>query len=193
MTDKTITSIFIVPSLKIPKDQLLENDFVNGYIIDLEQDFQYEDSVYLLFKPKDIIKFREFLDNEYERTEQVIEDYDYEGGFVVVVYKLDAEYKQDYQLVKLGRYSETSEDFQKLFPKVVKLKKNGLHRDELSLQYRVFNKTQDLIEYWEKKLGIEWDADLEVWEGWNKDKEILNINKLKNDESKRNIRNLSVK
>jgi hypothetical protein len=188
MADKTITSIFIVPTLKIPKDQLLENGFINGYIQDVEQDMQYNNSVYLLFNPKDLIKFRDFLDDEYERTEQIIEDYDYDGGFVVVVYKLDEQYKQEYELVKLGKYSETSEDFQKLFPKVVKLKKNGLHRDELSLQHRVFNKTEDLIEYWEKKLGIDWNSDLEAWEGWNKEKEILNINKLKINESTGSIK-----
>ena len=33
--EKTITSIFMVPTLKIPKEQLLKNNFINGYIKDL--------------------------------------------------------------------------------------------------------------------------------------------------------------
>lgn len=176
---KTITSIFMVPTLRIPKNALKNNGFINGYVEDAERDFQYPDAVYLLFLPKDIPKFREFLDDEYERTENIIEDYDYEGGFVVVVYKLDSRWRKDYALIKQGRYSKTSGSFQKLFPKVIKIMKNGLHRDEVSLQYRVFNKTEDMIEYWENKIGIEWDDEFEVWEGYDKNKEILHINKLK--------------
>ena len=74
----TITSIFIVPTLSIGKDKLINNGFVNGYIKDGKRDVQYENAVYLLFKPKDLDKFREFLDGEYERTQSLIDDYDYE-------------------------------------------------------------------------------------------------------------------
>ena len=75
---KTITSIFMVPTLNVPKDALLNNGFLNAYVGDVDKDIQYENSVYLLFLPKDIEQFREFLDDEYERTESVIEDYDYD-------------------------------------------------------------------------------------------------------------------
>lgn len=169
----------MVPSLRVPKNALRDNGFINGYVQDAERDFQYPGAVYLLFLPEDILKFREFLDEEYERTEQIIEDYDYEGGFVVVVYKLDTRWKKDFDLVKQGRYSATSSSFQKLFPKVIKIKKNGLHRDEISLQYRIFNKTEDMVEYWENKIGIDWQDDFEVWDGYDEDKEILRINELK--------------
>jgi hypothetical protein len=179
MIDKTITSIFMVPTLKVPKNELLDNKFINGYIKDVDNEIEYKNSIYLLFQPDDISKFREFLENEYERTKEIIEDYDYTGGFVVVVYQLNKKYANDYSLIKLGKYSKTSSSFQALFPKVIKIKKNGLHRDELSLQYRIFNKTRDLIEYWEKKIGISWDDNFELWEGWDEDKEILNINDVK--------------
>lgn len=179
---KNITSIFIVPTLKVPKDALKGNGFINGYIKDLRKEDQYEDSIYLLFKPKDLDKFREFLDYEYERTKTVIEDYDYEDGYVVVVYQLDNKYKKDYDLVRQGKYSKTSANFQKLFPKVVKITRNGLHKDEISLQYRIFNKAEDLVNFWEEKLGIDLEAsigkDFEVWDGWDESKEILEIDKI---------------
>jgi len=54
-----------------------------------------------------------------------------------------------------------------------------LHRDEISLQYRVFNRTEDLVKFWEDKLGVEFDDDQEVWHGFELDKETLNIQKLK--------------
>jgi len=169
----------MVPSLKVPKNSLKDNGFINAYLDDVGRDFKYNNVIYVLFLPTDLAKFREFLDNEYERTTEIVEDYDYEGGFVVLVYKLNMKWETDFDLIKQGRYSETSDNFQKLFPKVIKIKKNGLHRDEISLQYRVFNKTDDMIKYWENKLGIDWDDSLEVWEGFDEGKEVLDINKMK--------------
>jgi hypothetical protein len=175
----TITSIFIVPTLSIGKDKLLDNGFVNGYIKDNKRDIQYENAVYLLFKPENLDKFRNFLDNEYERTKSIIDDYDYEDGYVVVVYEINPRLKGDVELVKQGKYSQTSPAFQGSFPKVVQIKKNGLRRDEISLQYRVFNKTEDLVKFWEDKLGVELPSDVEVWHGFFEENEVLDLDKIK--------------
>jgi len=175
----TITSIFIVPTLSIGKEKLLDNGFVNGYIKDNKRDIQYENAVYLLFKPENLDKFRNFLDNEYERTKSIIDDYDYEDGYVVVVYEINPRLKGDVELVKQGKYSQTSPAFQGSFPKVVQIKKNGLRRDEISLQYRVFNKTEDLVKFWEDKLGIELPSDVEVWHGFFEENEVLDLDKIK--------------
>ena len=173
----------MVPTLKVPKDALRGNGFINAYVRDVRKEDHYDECIYLLFKPENLDKFREFLDNEYERTKAVIEDYDYEDGFVVVVYKLDDKYKNDFVLVKQGKYSKTSKDFQKLFPKVIKITRNGLNKDEISLQYRIFNKAEDLVSFWEDKLGIDLieivGDDFEVWEGWDESKEILELDKIK--------------
>lgn len=178
---KTITSIFMVPTLKIGKEKLTENNFINAYSKDASKDVQYNNAVYLLFHPKNLDKFREFLDDQYEKTKSIIDDYDYEGGFVVVVYQLDKKFSKDFNLIKQGKYSKTSREFQALFPKIVKIKKNGRQKDELSLQYRVFNQTEDLREYWEEKLDVQFDDDMEVWQGWIEEKEILFIDKLKEE------------
>lgn len=176
---KTITSIFMVPTLKIPREDLHGNGFINGYIKDGSKEVQYENCIYLLFQPKDLDKFREFLDSEYERTKAIVDDYDYQDGFVVVVYQLDGKFKKDFMLIREGLYSRTSKEFQALFPKVIKIKKNGLQRDEISLQYRVFNRTEDLIKFWEEKLDVEFSDNQEVWHGFDEKNEILNIEKLK--------------
>lgn len=183
----TCTTIFMVPTLKNPKDSLKNNGFINAYIEDEMSDSEYKDCIYVLFKPDDVDLFKDFLDNEYERTKQIVEDYDYKGGFVVVVYKLNKKFDKDFKKVKQGEYSKTSKEFQKLFPKVVKLKKNGLHRDELSLQYRIFNKTKDLIEYWQEKIGTSstWKDEYEVWSGFDIENETLTKKVL--NESRKNI------
>jgi hypothetical protein len=176
---KTITSIFIVPILKINKDDLKNNGYSNGYVEDGRKDIQYENSLYLLFKPENLDRFRTFLDNEYERTKNIIDDYDYENGYVVIVYKIDDKFKKDVELIKEGKYSKTSKVFQEMFPKTIKIQRNGLSRDEISLQYRVFNKTPDLIEFWEKKLNVTFDDAQELWEMFVKEEEILNLDKIK--------------
>jgi hypothetical protein len=176
---KTITSIFIVPTLSIGKEKLADNGYINGYIKDGKRDVQYDNAVYLLFKPQDLDKFKGFLDEEYERTKSIIDDYDYEDGYVVVVYQLNSRLEKDFELIKQGKYSETSKKYQEIFPKIVKINKNGYQKDEVSLQYRVFNKTKDLREFWEDKLGIDFDESFEVWEGFFEENETLNLNKLK--------------
>jgi hypothetical protein len=175
----TITSIFIVPTLSIGREKLIDNGFVNGYIKDGMRETQYKNAVYLLFKPNNLDKFKVFLDSEYERTKSIIDDYDYEEGYVVVVYEINSKLKNDIELIKQGKYSKTSPAFQGIFPKVVQIKKNGLRRDEISLQYRVFNKTDDLIQFWEDKLGVQLPEDLEVWHGFFEEFETLDLNKIK--------------
>jgi hypothetical protein len=176
---KTITSIFMVPTLKVGKEKLVDNNFINAYSKDGRKDVQYENAVYLLFKPDSLDKFKEFLDGEYERTKNIIDDYDYEDGYVVVVYALNDKFKRDFKLIRQGKYSTTSPEFQALFPKIVKIKKNGLHKDEISLQYRVFNKTEDLRVFWEEKFDVEFDDDMEVWGTFIEEDETLNLNKIK--------------
>ena len=168
----------MVPTLKVDRTSLMENGFVNAYVEDVKRQPAYKDAVYLLFQPKDLDKFREFLEDEYERTKDIIDEYDYEGGYVVVVYKLNPKFKSDFLLVKEGLYSQTSKDFQSMFPKIVKIQKDGFKRDEISLQYRIFNKTADLVKYWEDRLGVEFDEDQEIWHGFILEDEILDIDKI---------------
>lgn len=175
----TITSIFIVPTLSIGREKLLGNGFVNGYIKDVRRDVQYENAVYLLFKPTDLDKFRDFLDKEYERTKSIIDDYDYEDGYVVLVYEINDRLKADIELIKQGKYSKTSKKFQEIFPKVVKIRRGNIQKDEISLQYRVFNKTEDLVQFWEDKLGVELPEDVEVWHGFFEEFETLDLDKIK--------------
>jgi len=179
---KTITSIFIVPTLKINRDKLKDNGYLNGYLSDDRRDVQYKNAVYLLFKPDNLDRFREFLDSEAVRTKSLLDDYDYEDGFVVVVYKLDNKWKADFVLIKQGKYSKTSKEFQESFPKVLKIVKNGLHKDQVALQHKIFRKTDDLRQYWEDRLGIEFDDDMEVWDGFEIENETLNLTTIKQQE-----------
>ena len=49
----------------------------------------------------------------------------------------------------------------------------------MSLQFRVFNKTIDLQEYWEDKLGVRFTSEHEFWEGFHIENEVLNLDEIK--------------
>ena len=176
------TSIFMIPTLGIKKEFLEENNCINAFCSDSKRDIQYEDAVYLLFKPTDLDKFKSFLDSERERTKALIDDYDYEGGYIVLVYQLDKKWKNDFQLIKEGKYSKTSNDFQQIFPKVRKMVIDGKQADQISLQWRIFKKTEDMREFWENDekwgSGVRFTEDMEVWPIWKEEREILNIDNI---------------
>lgn len=178
ISNKTITSIFMVPTININKQALLKNNFINAYSKDIGNDIDYEDSVFLLFLPKDIDSFRRFLEEEYERTKDIIEDYDYAGGYVVVVYKLNPEFKEDFDKVRNSKYSSTSKKFQKLFPQKVRLKGSKEFQD--SVQYLIFTKDTQLLDFWEEIIGTTKISshNLEVWPGYNELLETLDIKNL---------------
>jgi hypothetical protein len=178
---KTITSIFMVPTLKIPKGALIDNGFINGYVGDTSREYQHQESIYVLFKPTNLEKFKEFLEEEYERTKDIIEEYDYTDGYVVVVYKLNKKYKKDFEKVEKGMYSQTSPSFQKDFSKTISVRKGAVTTDLISLQYKIFNKTQDLVDFWEDKLGTTFKKEYELWEAFDRDKELLDITKIKEE------------
>jgi len=179
----TITSIFLVPTLKIDRDKLKANDFINGYISDARKDVQHKDAVYLLFKPKDLDKFRIFLDEQHDKRKDIIDDYDYEDGYVVVVYKLNSKWKKDFLLIREGLYSKTSKEFQNTFPKIISVTgEKGIKKQSPALQHRIFSRSSQLIEFWEEKLDIKFTEDMEVWDGFIIEKETLDLDKIKTEE-----------
>jgi len=175
----TNTSIFIVPTLGINRDGLKNNGYLNGYIKDGRREEQYENCAYLLFRPTNLDKFKDFLDFEYERTQTIIDDYDYEDGFIILVYQLDPKFRKDFELIKKGQYSKTSLEFQSLFPETLKVLEGKKYVEKTSIQHLVFTKDSSLKEHWEDKLGTRFDNKMEVWRGWEDDKEVLNLNEIK--------------
>lgn len=180
---KTVTTIFIVPTLSINKESLKENGFINGYISDERKDVQYKDAVYLLFKPTNLDKFRAFLDEQQSRGKGVIDDYDYENGYVVVVFNINKKWKKDILLVRQGLYSLTSSSYQATFPKTILLQKGKVQKEEISLQHRIFKKAEDLRNYWEQKIDIPFTEDMEVWDGFHIENETLDLDKFKQEET----------
>ena len=49
------------------------------------------------------------------------------------------------------------------------------------LQVQIFEKSEDMIRYWEDKLDVTLGEDMEVWPDFNLEKETLFLDKVKNE------------
>lgn len=177
----TVSSIFLVPTLKIEEKHIKTHGFINGYNFAPDKEEYNENFVFLLFKPKNMDNFQWFVDEEYDRTDAILEDFDVDKGYVVLVYRLNAAFKTDFDLIRQGKYSKTSQKFQELFKKVKTIIREGEPKDEMSLQWKIFTKAEDLREFWEgdDMIGQRLPKDSEVWYEFNEEKETLTVDKIK--------------
>ncbi len=180
---KTITSIFIVPTLEIPKQDRIDNGLINGYIAETITDNKFSECVFLLFKPLFPSRFRKFVNKEYESEREILFDYDIENGFAVLVYRLNPKFNDDFELVKKSKYSQTSIDFQKKFPETIDIfdNKRKVTTKEKSLQYRVFNITPELRNYFIERDPVKYISNFnsELWYDFEMESETLSTSVLK--------------
>jgi hypothetical protein len=177
---KTCTSLFLVPLLGIQKVALDEMGFISGYLGDVSQEVQYDEAIYMLFKPEDQELFGLFVRNETNTNKRnLIDDYDYDGRYTVLVYQIPEKFISDYKLFLEGKYSEFSDAAKKMFPEETPVIVRG-HREILpSFAYRVFNKEERMRKWIEDLLGVKLDKDAECWTKPNLEFEKLNIDKIK--------------
>lgn len=179
MTTSTTSTLFLLPGLGIKEEEVrFRYGFINAYLKDEDRE-PYERGVYLLFKPENVIEFEHFLEREKRRTAQLIEDYDYRGGYVVLVYVFPEEYLHEWKLFLKGRYSKFRDKYKVLLPDIEsKVDADGMPFTEMSIQYMIVFKADALKAYLEKRLGEELEEDAEYWGKPSVKKETLNINKI---------------
>lgn len=148
----------IKKSEKISESRIKDFGFIDAFIKDVNHEQDYTHPLYLLFKQENSpLSFREFIQDEYDRG-LLLEDYDYPEGYIVLLYDYPDRFRDDYEKILEGKYSETSKEFQDFFPDKVEL--DG--KMEVSVYYRVFHKAEDLRKHLEEKYGLELPEDSEV-------------------------------
>lgn len=172
---KNCTTIFLLPAIGHNRQELLPHGFIAAYLDDVNHGVHYEESVYLLFKPEDPVKFEEFLIAEHSTESKLIEEYDYGGGYTILVYKIMEKYLPEYQYFLQGKYSKFSTTYINLFPTHIYVDSNGIKTLKESLHYHVFNRTKEIRAYWERKIGEKIPEDMELWSSPDMDKEVLDI------------------
>jgi hypothetical protein len=180
----TYTSLFLVRGLDLNILELKKIGFINAFIDDVAHEPHWENCVYLLFKPEEMDEFNYWHTQEQERSELLVEDYDYEDGYIVLVYKFPEEYLREYQLFFTGDYSMFRKSYTDKFPQILEEKNQYgmITGQKKSIYNHIFNRTEELKKMWEKKLDVELGEDAEYWSVPNLDKERLDINKIKFDQ-----------
>jgi len=176
-TNRTNTSLFLLPGVGLDISMLKPFGFINAYIGDIKAD-HYSYCIYLLFKPTNIEKFNDFLNEQYISTGLIVDEYDYDGGFVVVVYKFPEDYQQEYKLFLSGKYSQFRKKYKDLFPIEIDSEDDAGPFTQPSFFFHVFNRTKELEKYWFDKIGEKLDKDGEYWSRPDVVKETLNIEKI---------------
>jgi len=179
-TKKTHTDLFLRPMLGINEAYLNRFGYINAYLRDIDHDTEYENAIYLLFRPEDLQLFEKFIQAEKRRVGDLfLEDYDCGYGYVVLVYRIPAFYIDDYHLFLEGKYSKFSRELVDLFPETVTRKDEwGYDKVDNSLHFHIFNRSKAMRNYWEEKLGVELELDAEYWSIPDLyGKETLDINK----------------
>lgn len=179
---KTCTTIFLLPGIGHTRKDLLKYGFIGAYLDDINHSTHYENSVYVLFKPEKMEEFQKFLSNEHAKNKLILEDYDYEGGFTVIVYLFNDKFQAEYELFLQGKYSQFSSEYTKLFPKSVKVidPEYNVEVYKTSLQHHIFTRSNLIKKYWEKKIGQKLPSDMELWSSPDMSKEVLDISLFQN-------------
>lgn len=186
------STIFLLYPLAIERRKIMQLGFIQAFLFDSEKmDVEYENPVFLLFKPDSPTVFQAFVESEYERinkftgTVDIIEDYDYIDGYVVLVYQFPKEFEVDYKKFLEGKYSKFSKKFKDAYPKTVKIRtEEGRMIDEVGTVFRIINRTKDFRDMLEERLGVTFDWDQELWNKYNETKETLSYEKIRKLEGK---------
>lgn len=135
----------------------------------------YEDCIFLLFKPTNVQNFNLFTE---EYRNRIVDEYD-RSGHVILVFKLPEKFRKDIDTVMTGKFSKTSKEYQQEIPTYVKMTgTDGQPVDEMTIQHKIFKKEQEVKDYWKDEYDLKFEPEDEVWEFYP-EREILNDENLK--------------
>jgi len=158
-----VSNLFLVPLLNIGRNRLDKHGFINSYILNQEEELDYESDRHQFLMPQNMGDVKDFKEDEKERRAVILDEHDYPGGFILLTYELPKRFKRDYQLILQGKFSKTSEAYRSAIPAVVKTKSNNVITSTASLQHMVFNKDAALKQFWEKMFDVTMEEDQELW------------------------------
>ena len=190
------STMFLLRGLGLNVNILNPYGFISAYVDDINHDIKYESAVFLLFKPDVLENLQKFIKEEYKKG-LLKEDYDYEDGWVVMVYTFPEQFLRDYERFLMGEYSKFSPEYKALFPEMVNIvDEDGKKFRTYDMTYHIFTKSDPLREYLSKKMFGEvydekkqelvpeqWlDKDAELWSSPYLDgKDVLDIDRIRKE------------
>lgn len=177
MKKTTCSTLFLIRFVGMDTRVIRPLGFVNAYMGDKNEDIiHYDKAVYMLFKSSSSY-IEDFL-GEQRESPLYLQEYYYEGNYIVLVMKIPEKFLPDYELFLQGKYSEFSTELKENFPlKHSAYKEFNIEQD--SFFNLIFNKSETLKEFWEDQLDVKLDKNAEVWTAPDlRGKELLDIHKM---------------
>jgi len=166
------TNLFVVPLLGIRRESLIRLGFVDAFIKDELKELEYDNVVYLLFRPLKWTEFNIFVE-EQRKLGAIVDEYDYSDGWAVVVFKYDKKWEKDVNTIMIGKFSKTSKEYKSFLPYYADTEKQ-----ELTNQQLILEKRQEVKDYWKQELDLSFEEGDEVWHFYS-EREILNEESIK--------------
>ena len=164
---KPVTTIALGPFVS-------EFGLLNSFLEDEDCEEFDGDYLFILLQPNNVDVLEVLIAQQEADNLNFIGEYDYEGGFIVLVYSIPEHMKEDFEKFKQGKYSQMSKAFQQLHSPTI----NRGNTEEMSFQHMVFSKNEEFREKMSEYLGIQIDKGSELWSVPSlSDREILKISK----------------
>ena len=160
--DWNVRNVYIVPLLNIGRDRLNKQGFVNSYLYSGDEEEDYDHAIHLLFQTKNMESFNDFIAEERERPISLLDERDYQDGYVLLTYGIPEKFREDMDKFWRGQYSKMSQEFKEAIPYYIE-KMNGQKTNEMTVQHMVFTKSIKLRAHWEKQFNVIMDKDQELW------------------------------
>ena len=159
------STLFLLHPLGLSRKALEGTGFCNCYLRD-ENKPEYEgmNVVLLLFHVKSKERFNWFVAKERVRTNLFIDEYDYDEGYVVLVYEFPEELAEDFERFKLGKYSEFSEQMKSCYPTEQEVIIEGKRMKSPSIQHMIVERVGEWKDIIEESLGVHLDNEAEYWQ-----------------------------
>lgn len=172
------STLFLLTPVSGQEVELLrEYQLIDSYLRDSDREDLTGNLLFVLFRPDDMEFFELFLYTESSQNVNFMEDYNYAGGYIVLVYKIPDKMKDDFEKFKLGQYSKFSKETKSLFKKSTGVRKG--FEPLTTLQWDVFSKSSALRKDLEKFVGETLPDDIELYGIPDIEKETLTISKFK--------------
>lgn len=169
------TSIFLTKFIFANNfDALKKSGFVNSYtkdpeIMNIITLAENQRLLFLLFKNKKMgaNNLKKIVSELATIPVQIVFSYELVNDYSMIVIDFPERYTIDYDSIVQGKYSKLSLEFKQGFPATRDVRNTSGERvgAEYTIYYHIFNKTDWLREFWEKRLNLmELDPKLELWD-----------------------------
>ncbi|TXG82644.1 MAG: hypothetical protein E6R13_04660 [Spirochaetes bacterium] len=175
----TKSTSFIKQILEIPHGQAKNNGYIDAYIgYYPESRDEWGDNIYLAFKLDQISSdYRRFLMDHKDFMTVYLNEQD-----LVFKFSISDDFKvQVMDPFKNGQYSKIDRNYVKTY--FSQYVTDRSQRIKTSMNWQILTKDDELKKYWEKRIGVTFTEDMEVWSRPEKEEEIYGYQSSDNEPS----------